>query len=86
MFFFWTPGIPLIVSILFALASVFVFYCFYRALRGSFWDAQLPQPGAMDRFDDDAPGHPWRCANKRCRSMNPAHARYCRLCGSARAD
>lgn len=86
MFFFWTPGIPLILSIAFALASIFVFYCFYRALRGSFWGGTEYDPGAMRMDDDSLALHdaPWRCERRRCLTMNPRHAKFCRMCGAAR--
>ena len=27
----------------------------------------------------------WRCVIPNCRASNPAHARYCRMCGAKRA-
>lgn len=71
----WWSGMPLIVVAVFAVVSIFVFYCFIGALRGRSWDLEQQAGGRK---------LPWECAVEGCQTRNPGHARYCRMCGRPR--
>lgn len=73
--FFWTPGMPPILTLLFfLLGAVFIVY----SLAGAFkWTCGWGE-------DDAAHIDSWECANSQCRSANRRHARFCRMCGKRR--
>lgn len=82
MFFYWTPGMPLILSVLLAVASLFVFYCLMKSIRSA--AGSMPNDDSMNEPDCDTDGGSWRCPKPNCRVMNTSRARYCRMCGTAR--
>ncbi len=84
MFFYWTPGMPLILTVLMAAGSLFVFYCLIKAIRAGFRDV-ADDPDRFDERNMLGGEAPWRCPKPKCRAMNTSRAKYCRMCGASRA-
>jgi hypothetical protein len=75
MMFVWSPAIPIVVTLLILVGSLVVLYGFSRILGGTV--------RRMDREQTDGDAA-WECDNRGCHAPNPAHGRFCRMCGRRR--
>jgi hypothetical protein len=85
--FIWTNGMhPGFALVFFVVGLVFVLYSLASAFRWTCgWDREEERGDRRAprraRLADPRVATGWECGHRMCRSQNPPHARYCRMCG-----
>jgi hypothetical protein len=82
--FVWWSGMHPILSLFFLVAGViWLFQMMFGGWRSRDWeDVSSPGNHPQDRDAQEPDG--WRCEQPQCQSKNPAHGRFCRMCGVRR--